>query len=118
MITMAQITAPLEGKVQVVHGYARTEQKPPYVVARPLLVDVIEEAINGDALSWDAQFSLYCVAGSVEASFNLAVLVMSLLQGTYVGGTTLSVSMGYTGAQVEGRYESQVTVQLNQGGIS
>jgi hypothetical protein len=98
-------------------GYPITGQALPYVVSRPLAASTLEEAICGDAIDWDFQFTLYCAAASVEASFNLAVLVMAELQGARVGGTTLSTSMGYSGAQVEGHYESQVTVQLNQGGI-
>lgn len=98
-------------------GYAPTGAKTPYVVSRPLLADDLEIALNGDALGWDFQFSLYCAAASVEASFNLAIAVMQDLQGKRVGGTTLTTSMGYIGAQVEGHYESQVTVQLNQGDI-
>jgi len=98
-------------------GYAPTGAALPYVVSRPLLTDDLELALSGDALGWDFQFSLYCCAASVEASFNLAVMVMRDLQGKRVGGTTLSTSMGYVGAQVEGHYESQITVQLNQGSI-
>lgn len=98
-------------------GYPPTGTKLPYVVNRPLIVDSLELALNGDAIDWDYQFTLYCCAGSVEASFNLARLVMGELQGARVGGTTISTSMGYSGARVEGHYESQVTVQLNQGGL-
>lgn len=98
-------------------GYAPTGAKVPYVVSRPLLVDDLSLAVNGDAIDWDFQFSLYCCAASVEASYNLAIMVMNDLQGQRVGGTTLTTSMGYIGAQVEGHYESQVTVQLNQGSI-
>ncbi|QCW22282.1 tail terminator [Microbacterium phage Luna18] len=98
-------------------GYAPTGAELPYVVSRPLLVDDLNLAVNGKTIDWDFQFSVYCCAASVEASYNLAIMVMNDLQGQRVGGTTLSTSMGYTGAQVEGHYESQVTVQLNQGGI-
>ena len=98
-------------------GYAPTGTQLPYIVHRPLILDTVESAINGDALYWDYQTTLYVCAGSVEAAFNMSVLLMRALQGALVGGTTLSASMGYAGAQVEGHYESQVTVQLNQGGI-
>lgn len=98
-------------------GYAPTGAQVPYVVSRPLLIDDLARALDGSAIDWDFQFSLYCAGGSVEASYNLAVMVMDDLDGKRVGGTTLSTSMGYIGAQVEGHYESQVTVQLNQGGI-
>jgi len=104
-------------EVPTISGYPPTGAKLPYVVHRPLLVDDIELAISGDALGWDYQTSLYCCAASVEASFNLALAVIGTLQGKRVGNTTLSASMGYSGAPVEGHYESQVTVQLNQGGI-
>lgn len=98
-------------------GYAPTGATLPYVVHRPLLVDIVDVAIGGEAVDWDYQTSLYCCAGSVEASFNLALAVINQLQGQRVGGTTISASMGYNGAIVEGHYESQVTVQLNQGGL-
>jgi hypothetical protein len=98
-------------------GYAPTDAVLPYVAHRPLLVDSLETAINGDALDWDYQTTLYCCGGSVEASFNLALSVAGTLQGARIGNTTLSTSIGYVGAPVEGHYESQVTVQLNQGGI-
>lgn len=100
-----------------VEGYPGTGLQLPYVVNRPLYIDDSTVSVNGKAIDWDFQFSLYCAGASVEASFNLAVTVMAELQGQRVGGTTLSTSMGYSGAQVEGHYESQVTVQLNQGGI-
>lgn len=103
--------------LSVFTGYPPTGAKLPYTVHRPLILDTVTEAINGDALDWDYQTTLYACASSVEASFNLAVLLMRALQGARVGNTTLSTSMGYSGAVVEGHYESQVTVQLNQGGI-
>lgn len=98
-------------------GYAPTGAAVPYVVTRPLVIDTLATALDGSAIDWDTQFTIYCAAGSVEASYNLAVEVMRDLQGARVGGTTLSTSMGYNGAPVEGHYESQVTAQLNQGGI-
>lgn len=99
-------------------GYPPTGAKLPFVVSRPLLMDQMEEVtLAGQSLVLDYQFSLYCAGGSVEASWNLAVLVCGELQGQRVGGTTLSTSVGYIGAPVEGHYETQVTVQLNQGGI-
>lgn len=100
-------------------GYAPTGARVPYVVSRPLLYDdALDRALSGDPIALDTQFSLYCCGGSVEASYNLAVLVMQDLDTKRVAGTTLKTSMGYIGAQVEGHYETQVTAQLNQGGIS
>lgn len=113
---MSQVSD-LLGDVQHFNGYATTGAKVPYVVNRPLLIDHEELALDGNPVGWDFQFSLYCAGGSVEASYNLALLVIDRLQGQRVGDSTLDCSMGYIGAQVEGHYESQVTVQINQGGI-
>lgn len=99
-------------------GEAATGAKAPYVVTRPLFVDNDSLAISGDALGWGTQYSVYCRGASVEASYNLALSVIGTLQGKRVGGSTLSASLGYNGAPVEGQFESQVTVQLNQGGLS
>lgn len=98
-------------------GYAPTGTEVPYAVHRPLFIGGESVAVNGEVLDWDHQSTIYCCGGSVEAAHNLALLVMNTLQGARVAGTTLDTSMGYTGAQVEGHYESQVTVQLNTGGI-
>lgn len=102
----------------VFDGYAKTGSTPPYVVNRPMITDPDTLALCGDALDWDFSFGLYCVGASVEASYNLAIWLMAALQGQRVGDSTLSCSMGYTGAQVESRYETQVTVQINQGALS
>ena len=102
----------------VFDGYAKTGSTPPYVVNRPMILDTDDLALCGQALDWDFSFSLYCVGASVEASYNLALRLMQALQGQSVGDSTLSCSMGYSGNQVEGRYESQVTIQINQGALS
>lgn len=98
-------------------GYASTGAVPPYVVVRPMIIDTDVFTIDGGAMNWDFNFGVYCVGASVAASYNLAVLTMQALQGQRVGGSTLACTMGYVGAQVEGRYESQVTVQVNQGAL-
>lgn len=100
-------------------GYAPTGAVLPYVVIRPLDVGRDTDlALDGSTVGWNVQSSVYACAASVEASFNLALAVIGTLQGARVRGTTLSASMGYNGAEVEGHYESQVTAQLAQGGIS
>lgn len=99
-------------------GYAKTGAAPPYVVNRPMIIDHEDLALSGDAMDWDFNYGLYCVAGSVEASYNMAVLVIQALQGTRHGDSTLSCTMGYVGSLQEGRYETQVTVQINQGALS
>lgn len=117
MSILNDVTA-LITEVPVHVGYPPTDAKLPYVTHRPLLVDTLDVAVAGNAVDWDFQTTLYCCAAGVEAAFNLAVAVMGTLQGKRVGNSTISTSMGYSGAQVEGHYESQVTVQLNQGGLS
>lgn len=102
----------------VFDGYAKTGSVPPYVVNRPMIISPEELVLCGQATSWDFNFGLYCVGGSVEASYNLAVSLMQALQGKRVGSSTLACSMGYVGAQVESRYETQVTVQINQGALA
>lgn len=101
----------------VYQGYAPTGAKLPYTVHRPLVLEEAAVVLDGSASVWDTQTTLYACAASPTASWNLAQRLLAALQGKYVGGTTLSTSVGYIGAQVEGHYESQVTVQLNQGGI-
>ena len=116
---MSEISTLLRAdSLTVFDGYASTGSKPPYVVNRPMILDPDAAALCGQALDWDFSFSLYCVGASVEASYNLALRVIQALQGKRVGDSTLSCSMGYSGAQVESRYESQVTVQINQGVLS
>jgi hypothetical protein len=103
--------------VAVFDGYARSGAKVPYVVQRPMLINYENLALNGSAIDWDNQFNLYACGGSVEASFNLAKEVIAAVHGERVGGSTLAASMGYSGAPVEGHYETEVTVQINTGGI-
>lgn len=118
MTVFEEITEVAEAANLIVHkGYAPTWAGLPYTVHRPLTLDPEALAISGNALGWNSQTVLYACAESVEASFNLALELMRALQGARVANTTLSTSMGYVGAMVEGHYESSVTVQLNQGGI-
>lgn len=115
---MNDITTALSGLgVPVYDGYPATGARLPYIVHRPFLVDVPDTAVCGDAVSWDYQHAVYCCGASVEASFNLAKMVLGALQGKRIGGSVLATSMGYVGARVEGHYESQVTAQSYQGGI-
>lgn len=98
-------------------GNAPTGAKAPYTVTRPLTTDPGDVAVCGSAVDWDQRFSIYCVGASVEASYNLATLVLSVFNGSRLGGTTASAALGYSGAPVEGNYETQVTVQALTGGL-
>ena len=99
-------------------GYAATGARAPYYVIRPMATNPGELALCGQSLGWDFQFGVYCCGASVEASFNIAIDVMGALQGARVGDSTLSCSMGYVGSLQESHYETQVTVQINQGALS
>lgn len=103
--------------VPVYSGYPDSRAMLPYIVHRPLLMDVPDTAICGNAISWDSQQAVYCCGESVDATNNLSLLVIGALQGRRSGGSTLATSMGYSGAIVDGHYESQVTVQSYQGGL-
>ena len=105
--------------VPVYPGYAPTGVALPYIVTRPIDVGIDDDpAIAGNITDWNLQLGVYCVAAGVQASFNLALAVMGLAQGAWMRGTTLAASMGYNGAEIEGNYESQVTIQLNQGALA
>lgn len=114
----SDITAAL-ASVPVTHyeGFPATGARLPYTVTRPLLVDPYTGAIAGDSLGWDVNFTTYCAAASPDASYNLAIAVMATLEGKRIGDSPVRVSTGYVGASVEGHYESQVTIQTDQGGI-
>lgn len=99
-------------------GYAPTGAALPYICVRPLFTD--NEGLvtlDGDAISWGVQYSVYCAGESVDASYNLATAAMNLLQGAPFGDSVLDTTVGYIGAPVEGHYESQVTATTHQGGI-
>ena len=116
METLAELVR--DRGLQCFVGYPPSNAKVPYVVIRPLVTNYEGDlSIGGCAVGWDHQITLYCAAASVEASDNLSKMVMSALVGKRVGDSTLAVSMGYSGAPVEGHYESQVTAQSHQGGI-
>ncbi|QDF15740.1 tail terminator [Microbacterium phage Finny] len=115
----ATLEAALAGQAEVVVGFPKSNAKAPFVAIRPLTLIEGDEgtAITGDFMTLDDQTSAYCAGASVEASYNLALLVMGACQATRVDGYVLTTSMGYSGALVEGLYESQVTIQHNRGGI-
>lgn len=96
-------------------GYAKTGSTPPYVVVRPMTADPEDLSLRGDVMAYDSRFAAYCVGASVDASFNLAKVVVGALQGKRVAGNVASCSIGYSGAQVESRYETQITIQIDQG---
>lgn len=116
---MSQITSHLTNvDAEGFTGYADTGARAPYYVIRPMITNPGDLSLCGQSLGWDFQFGVYCCGSSVEASFNIAVAVMQALQGTRVGDSTLSCTMGYVGSLQESHYETQVTVQINQGALT
>lgn len=99
-------------------GYAKTGSVPPYVVIRPMTSDYEDLTINGEVVSYDSRFSAHCVGASVDASHNLGKQVVSAIRGKRVAGNVAVCSVGYSGALVESRYETQVTIQIDQGELS
>lgn len=115
---MDELTAVLSGidaNVPVYSGYAPTGARAPYLVVRPLYLESAGDALSGDSVGWSDQTSVYAVAASVTASGNLARAVVRETHGLYVGGSALSATANYAGVQIEGQYESQVTITRTRG---
>ena len=106
--------------VQAYAGEAPTGAHPPYVVVRPGTVAVADDttALCGLQVAWDVSYDLHCRAGSGEASWNIALDCVTALQGTRTSQGVLSCTVNYTGALVEGAYETQLSVQLYQGELT
>lgn len=118
-MTLQDLVVPLASLgCPVFIGYPTTGAPAPYATLRPALVQPSAVAIGGRAIGWVCDYVLYCTGASVEASYNLAVLAMGLLQGARVGDSTLSVSLGYSGNLVEGAYDSAVTIDVMQGALT
>lgn len=113
LITVASSVVP---DMDVYSGYPATSALPPYVTLKPLTMTPTDIAICGDATAWDSQFTASCTARSAEAADNLARDLAQSLQGRPLAGCTLACSVAYSGALVEGLYESLVTIQINEGG--
>lgn len=103
--------------VPVYNGYAATAARVPYVVVRPMTLDPLQESVGGPAMVWDTRYALYAVAGSVAASYNLAVSLLQVLNGARISGSYMSASLGYVGALTEGAYETQVTTLSMKGSL-
>lgn len=117
-MNMSDITSALSVTgVPVYEGEPSSGANLPYIVVRPFNLDTGDVALSGDALAWNNEFAVYCCGGSSTASFNVAKLLIQAVQGVHVGDSTLSTTLGYVGARIEGNYETQVTIQVHQGGI-
>lgn len=101
----------------VYKGYAPNNAKPPHAVLRPVYLGDGPVPLSGPQLAYPATIGVYCRGASVEASFNMAVAAIKALDGLAMRGTQAVASMGYTGAVVDGAYESQVTVTFTEGSL-
>lgn len=118
MSTSEIVTLVRNAGLTVFSGYAKTGSLPPYAVVRPMTSDHDDLTLAGSVMVHDTRFSLYCVGASVDASYNLSLMAIGAIQGKRVAGDVASCSLGYVGALVESRYETQVTIQIDQGELS
>jgi len=95
-------------------GYAHNNARLPYGVVRPVALVPDQVPLSGASWSRSVTIGVYCRAGSVEASFNMALSAIASLDGLAIAGTEATASMGYSGAVVEGAYESMVTVSFGK----
>lgn len=115
---MSDITTAVEASgITVYDGEAATGAQLPYIVVRPLDLSTEDLALSGGSMAWNNEFAAYCCGAGSTASFNVAKLLIQAVQGVHVGDSTLSTTLGYVGARIEGNYETQVTIQVHQGGI-
>lgn len=117
-MNMSDIISAIEASgITVYDGEAATGARLPYIVVRPLNLGAEDLALSGGSMAWNNEFTAYCCGAGHTASFNVAKLLIQAVQGMHVGDSTLSTTLGYVGARVEGNYETQVTIQVHQGGI-
>lgn len=102
-------------EVPVYVGYAADNARTPYMVIRPVSDDPQQHTVCGGAVTWSAVMGVYCVAGGVAASTNLARDVAGELSGSKLGNNVVTSAVAYYGQRLEGLYESMVTIQSIQG---
>jgi len=98
-------------------GYAATGAKLPYLVVRPMTTDPDDFTVCGGATTWTDRVGVYCCAASVAASANLARDVAGELVGKNLGSGVAHTSVAYYGNELEGQYESLVTVTTTEGAL-
>lgn len=100
--------------VPVYVGYPPTGAVLPYICIRPLDMGPTN-AIAGCALFWDTHFSVYACTNSVNSCYSLSTDLLSLYHGAIVDGVAISASFSYMGAEIEGHYETLITLQFDKG---
>lgn len=102
-------------------GYAPGGTRPPYAVVRPISESPAYVSLAGETGSTDQTYGVYCVGDSVLTSHTIASKVLSGFQGARVGiphgvipsDSVATATLTYTGALVDGLYESLVTVSVS-----
>lgn len=102
---------------KVFSGAAVTGAQAPYVVLRGISTTPDILTLEAQPTAWGYMWGAYCVGGSPEASYNLAVAAVQALQGRWAGDSLLSCEIAYVGLRVEGLYESLVQIDVQQGRI-
>ena len=110
------VTILQSANVTVYSGYAFTEATAPYIVVRPLAFIPDTLTLSGTPFASAESFSVYCCGASVEASFNLALSVMSVIADQRIGGYVPVMRINYTGAEVQGLYETNLEITMETGG--
>ena len=116
-VTEALTPVAISMQVEVFSGYPDSGAQLPYITHRPMITLPGELAVAGNAIGWSDNHGVYCSGASVEASHNLARAVLTALDGARVGDYVVTPSIGYIGARVEGAYETEITLQANQGAL-
>ena len=96
--------------VPVYDGYPSDGAKLPYIVIRPSLTDPETVSVKGTAINYAATYTVHCCTRGVTASYNLGLDVLKLVNGYYLGGTTLQANLGYVAQEISGQFETQLTV--------
>lgn len=115
MATVEQALSSIE--VPVYQGYAATGAKLPYMVVRPISTDPDGATVCGEATTWTDRLGVYCCAGSVGASANLARDAAGEIVSFFSGVSATTVAVAYYGNVLEGQYESLVTITVTEGGL-
>ena len=89
----------------------------PYIVIRPIYTAPDERAVCGQSLTWGQQVGVYCVAQAPDASMYIAHNVIGALDGEMIDGAVLQAEATYSGSNVNGVFESLVTIRYEKGTI-
>lgn len=87
-----------------------------YAVVRPMAAITADTPIAGASYDHSLTVGVYCRADGITASYNMGVATVNQLNGLVLAGSMLTADLSYTGALIDGQYESAVTVTYIRGG--